>query len=160
LLACDSGSDNEETFMKTSQLILIAIAGAAAQLAFAHAELSDSSPADRAMVESAPENVTLQFSEPVRLTALAIQKDGDQKRNLGPLSAETSETFAVAVPTLEDGHYTVTWRALSDDTHVMTGEFMFMVGATGDHDQPMNHTANTDSAATHSEHDATHTGNH
>jgi len=130
--------------MRLFQLTLIALATGAAQSAFAHAELSASTPADCAMLESAPDNVNLTFSEPVRLTALSVQKDGAAKRSLGPLPAEAAEDFVVAVPTLEGGHYTVSWRALSEDTHVMTGEFIFAVGATDDHAQHMNCTADAD----------------
>ena len=131
--------------MRFLQLTVIVLAAGAAQTAFAHAELSASTPANCAMLESAPENVTLNFSEPVRLTALSVQKDGAAKQSLGPLPAEALEQFVVAAPALEDGHYMVSWRALSEDTHVMTGEFMFMVGAAGDHAQRMNCAADADS---------------
>ena len=130
--------------MKSLQLLLLALAGGAAQLALAHTELSESVPTDRAILESAPEEVALNFSEPVRLTALSVQLDGAAKRSLGPLPADASAHFGVAVPALEDGHYTVSWRALSEDAHVITGEFMFIVGATGDHSE------HTDDAADHS----------
>jgi copper transport protein len=130
--------------MRLFQLTLIVLAAGAAQSAFAHAELSGSTPANCAMLESVPANLTLSFSEPVRLTALSVQKDGVARRSLGPLAAEASEEFVVAAPMLEDGHYTVSWRALSADTHVMTGEFMFSVGATDDHGQHVNCAADPD----------------
>ena len=41
--------------------------------------------------------------------------------------------------TLGEGHYVVAWRAMSEDTHVMTGEFMFAVGMEGNHAAHMNH---------------------
>jgi len=131
--------------MRLSQLALIALAAGASQTAFAHAELSGSAPANCAMLESTPEDVTLNFSEPVRLTALSVQRGGAAKQSLGPLPAEALERFVVAAPALEDGHYMVSWRALSVDTHVMTGEFMFMVGAAGDQAQHMNCAADADS---------------
>lgn len=130
--------------MRLSQMTLIVLAAGAAQTVFAHAELSGSTPANCAMLEAAPENVTLNFSEPVRLTALSVQKDGAAKQSIGPLSAEALEQFVVAAPALEDGHYMVSWRALSQDTHVMSGEFMFAVGATGAHTQHTNCTADVD----------------
>lgn len=130
--------------MRLLQLTLIALAAGAAQTAFAHAELSESAPANCAMLESAPEDVILNFSEPVRLTALSVQQDGAAKQSLGPLPAEATEQFVVAAPALEDGHYMVSWRALSQDTHVMTGEFMFTVGASGGRAQHTNCTADAD----------------
>jgi copper transport protein len=135
--------------MKWLRLILVAVTASAGQMALAHTELSESFPADHAMLESAPEDVRLHFSEPVRLTAVSVQMDGAAKRSLGPLPADALEQFSVTLPALENGHYTVSWRALSEDTHIMTGDLMFAVGATGDHKQPVNHEAET--GADHSE---------
>lgn len=125
--------------MRTSKLIFVALTALAAQAAIAHTELSESAPANHAMLEGAPEDVMLHFSEPVRLTALTVQKSGASKQSLGPLPGENSERFVVATPMLTDGHYTVSWRALSEDTHVISGEFMFMVGAAGEHGQATEH---------------------
>jgi copper transport protein len=137
--------------MKTVSLILTSIATFTAGAALAHTELAATVPEDRAMIATAPENVQLTFSEPVRLTALSIQRDGAQKQSLGPLPSETTEKFSVALPTaLDEGHYVVTWRALSEDTHVMSGEFMFAVGSAGSHAEHMNHDA--EHSEEHSEH--------
>jgi len=120
--------------MKTL-LLTATVAFFAAQAAQAHTELAETYPADHATIAAAPEDVQLRFSEPVRLTALSIQKDGAAKQALGPLPSAAAERFAVALPTLGDGHYVVAWRALSGDTHVMTGDFMFAVGSAADHGQ-------------------------
>jgi len=126
--------------MKTLRLITMTLATLAVQSALAHTELTGTVPADSATVATAPEGVQLTFSEPVRLTALVIQRDGAQKQSLGPLESVAAENFSVALPaTLEDGHYVVTWRALSEDTHVMSGEFMFAVGAEGGQDAHSQH---------------------
>ena len=97
-------------------------------VAYAHTELSESVPADKAVVEAAPKEVMLHFSEAVRLTALSVTKQGDAKQDLGPLPAETSPHFAVPAPALAMGNYAVSWRALSGDGHVLSGEFSFTVG--------------------------------
>jgi methionine-rich copper-binding protein CopC len=121
-------------------LTVMSVATLAAGAALAHTELKATIPADRAMIANAPENVELTFSEPVRLTALSIQRDREQKLSLGPLPSETTESFSVALPTtISDGHYVVAWRALSEDTHVMSGEFMFAVGAEGSDDAHVSH---------------------
>jgi len=126
--------------MKRNTVALLAVATFIADAALAHTELAATVPADGAMIADAPENVQLTFSEPVRLTALSIQKDGERKQSLGPLPSETIKEFSAALPAMiEDGHYVVTWRALSDDTHVMNGEFMFAVGAEAAHQSQMNH---------------------
>jgi copper transport protein len=151
--------------MKPTAALLIAVATFATGSALAHTELSASVPANGAMIANAPENLELRFSEAVRLTARSIQKDGESKRSLGPLPSGMAEAFSVALPaTLEDGHYVVTWRALSEDTHVMTGEFMFAVGAEGAHDAHMNHAdmmpAGEHQARPADEHHEEHSGAH
>jgi copper transport protein len=124
--------------------------------ALAHTEIEATVPADGAMIAAAPANVELTFSEPVRLTALSIQKDGANKQSLGPLPAITTETFSVPLPeAIGDGHYVVTWRAMSEDTHVISGEFMFAVGMQGSHDVHVNH-ENMPAAEHHEEHGGAH----
>jgi copper transport protein len=126
--------------MKQTVLLIMTAAAFATGTALAHTELSATTPDNGAMIAEAPENLELTFSEPVRLTALSIQKDGEQKQSLGPLPTDTTAMFSVALPaTIDDGHYVVAWRALSEDTHVMNGEFMFSVGAEGTHEAHMNH---------------------
>ncbi len=133
----------------TRYLIALALAGIAAPAAFAHTELARTVPADAEVVESAPEQIELEFSAAVRLTALTVQQTGGEKRSLGPLPGEMTEAFDIALPVLDDGHYVVSWRALSEDTHVMTGEFMFVIGEGASHEEHMSE----ESQATHGEAD-------
>lgn len=133
--------------MKTLPLILTSLAALLAQSALAHTELAASTPANHATVASAPESVELKFSEPVRLTALTIQPEGAAKQSLGPLPSATTANFSITLPKLGNGSHVVTWRALSEDTHVMQGEFMFVVGAAG---EPATH----EPQAAHDEHSA------
>jgi copper transport protein len=127
-----------------------------ASTAFAHAELTASMPADKASVEAAPKELMLHFSEPVRLTALAVQRAGETQRELSP-PAERQKDFNVAAPGLAKGQYTVTWRALSGDAHVMTGEFRFAVGepaASGGSSasQPAGHAEHGERSGQHAQH--------
>lgn len=114
-----------------NRFVTIGMLAALSQLAYAHTELSSSVPADRTALEAAPEHLTLHFSAPVRLTALGVQQAGGAKQGLGPLPTLASKDFEIPVsPSMADGAYTVSWRAMSEDTHVMTGEFAFTVGAS------------------------------
>ncbi|HEX7075308.1 MAG TPA: copper resistance CopC family protein [Hyphomicrobiaceae bacterium] len=109
-------------------------------VAYAHAELSGSMPADQAVLEAAPKELMLHFTEEVRLTTLSIRAPGGEKQDLGPLPASMGRDFTVAAPSLEAGDYVVSWRALSEDTHVMTGEFKFTVqGGNASHAQHSAH---------------------
>jgi copper transport protein len=112
--------------MKT--FVYSAILSLMAAPAFAHSELTASMPADKTSVDAAPKELMLHFSEPVRLTALAITKAGEAQREISTLPAERQKDFSIASPGLAKGQYTVSWRALSGDAHVMTGEFRFAVG--------------------------------
>ena len=110
------------------KLIYITVLSAfVSTVAYAHAELSSSMPADKAVLESAPQQIMLHFSEPVRLTAVSVEGTDAEKHDLGPLSSAMSANFSLAVPVLSPGNYVVSWRALSGDTHVMRGEFAFRV---------------------------------
>lgn len=134
-----------------NKLMTIGLLVAFGQLAYAHTELAGSAPADRATLEAAPEQLMLHFSAPVRLTALGVQRAGGAKQDLGPLPTAASKDFAVPAPTaLAEGAYTVTWRAMSEDTHVMTGEFAFTVGHAA---MPAGHgTTTEDRPAAHDQH--------
>ena len=111
-----------KTFIYSALLSLMAAP------AFAHSELTGSMPADKASVAAAPKELMLHFSEPVRLTALAVTKAGEAQREISALPSERQKDFSIASPGLAKGQYTVSWRALSGDAHVMTGQFTFAVG--------------------------------
>jgi len=99
-------------------------------LAHAHSQLTSSTPADKASLTSAPKEVVLHFSEPVRVTALSVTPSGGERQNLAGIPAEFMKDFTIAAPGLGDGKYDVSWRALAPDSHIMTGTFTFSVGAT------------------------------
>ena len=94
--------------------------------AVSHTQLSGSTPADAATLDVAPTEVELSFSEAVRLTAVTIASGGD-KTSLDIELADPATEFAVALPELGPGEYVVEWRALSQDTHVVTGEIRFSI---------------------------------
>jgi methionine-rich copper-binding protein CopC len=113
---------------------LIALSGAllfvSAQQAFPHAQLSGSTPADESVLETGPQDIILDFSEPVRLTALSIQDESGDKRDLAPLPTSADRHFAISAPSVPAGRYVVAWRVVSADSHVMTGEFGFSIRTT------------------------------
>jgi methionine-rich copper-binding protein CopC len=94
---------------------------------YAHAHLHGSTPANHSTLSSAPTTVTLEFQEAVQLTALAIQKGDSPAQKIGSLPSAGSKTFTLPLPAIEAGHYVITWRALSDDGHVMSNKIEFTV---------------------------------
>jgi methionine-rich copper-binding protein CopC len=98
---------------------------------WAHAYLVKSSPARRAVVSGAPSRVVLWFNE--RLEALFSQlsvwnAEGQQVDSgdiqVGP---DDGKKLSVGIPTLSGGMYSVKYRVLSVDGHIVEAEFPFTV---------------------------------
>lgn len=115
--------------MKFRLLTAAAAMLALSSIALAHTHLKTSTPADNAVLSAAPAEIMLQFSAPTRLTALTLKKDGESERKLGPLPKDAAADFRVPVTSLTPGKYTVSWRAMGADNHVMSGDLHFTVGA-------------------------------
>lgn len=112
--------------------LLLAVAGPAS----AHAALTGSDPKDGAVVDTAPKQVTLAFSEQVAVGEGSIRiLDPNGKRadtEAAPLDLHSGSTvkYGVALHTgLPDGTYTVAWQAVSADSHPVSGAFTFSIGA-------------------------------
>lgn len=97
----------------------------------AHAHLQKSSPADNSTITASPPNLVLNLSEAARLTALSIQKGEEPKQDLKPLPTTAAQQISVPLPPLTPGTYSVSWRVVSDDGHVMAGALHFTL--TADH---------------------------
>ena len=116
--------------MKYRFLTAAAAMLALSSIAFAHTHLKASMPAENAVLTAAPSEIMLHFSAPTRLTVLTIKKEGESaERKLGPLPKEAAADFGVPMTSLTPGKYTVNWRAVGDDNHVMSGALHFTVGA-------------------------------
>jgi copper resistance protein C len=115
--------------MPVRKLALMAVGSLLPLLAQAHTHLQKSTPAANS-TGAAPGQIMLQFSEATRLTALTVQKEGGQEgRKLGPLPMEPDKVIHLAAPKLDPGAYVLSWRALGDDGHVMSGTLRFTVVA-------------------------------
>ncbi|MGG7572537.1 copper resistance protein CopC [Streptomyces sirii] len=119
-------------------VVAVALAGAlfaAAAPASAHAALTGSTPAQGSVVDRAPEQVTLTFSEGVAMSDDSIRVlDPQGKRvdrgKLRNLCSGSIVKFGTGLPPgLRDGTYTVAWQAVSADSHPVSGAFTFSVGA-------------------------------
>ncbi|MCB5911557.1 copper resistance CopC/CopD family protein [Streptomyces pinistramenti] len=103
--------------------------------AFAHAALTGSTPAQGAVVDHAPEQVALSFSEGVAMSDDSIRvldpkgKRVDRGKLRDLCSGETVKYGTGLPPGLPDGTYTVAWQAISADSHPVSGAFTFSVGA-------------------------------
>jgi methionine-rich copper-binding protein CopC len=105
----------------------------------AHAHLQKSSPADNSVITTSPPNLVLNFSEAARLTALSIKKDSEPAQNLKPLPTTAAQQISVPLPQLTSGTYSVSWRVVSDDGHIMAGALHFTLAADRATDHPADH---------------------
>ncbi|MFI8995672.1 copper resistance CopC/CopD family protein [Streptomyces sp. NPDC053542] len=114
-------------------LLGVLLGGAAP--ASAHAALTGSSPAQGAVLQKAPAQVTLSFSEGVAMGDDSIRvldpkgKRVDRGKLLDLCSGSTVKYGTGLPPGLPDGTYTVAWQAVSADSHPVSGAFTFSVGA-------------------------------
>ncbi|MGC4971672.1 copper resistance CopC/CopD family protein [Streptomyces sp. DT199] len=101
--------------------------------ASAHAVLTKSDPADTVVLKSAPQHVTLTFTEAVTLSdgSLRVLSPRNERVNKGPVEYVNGKTNTVRVALrdkLIKGTYTVSWRVVSSDSHPISGAFTFSVG--------------------------------
>lgn len=111
-------------------LLIAAAATLAAGGALAHAQLESASPPVGGAV-APPREIRLTFSEAVEPAFSKVALSGP--RGALPLgkravAAGNARTLIVEIPKpLAPGAYTVTWRAVSVDTHTTQGEYAFTV---------------------------------
>ncbi|MCI4065927.1 copper resistance protein CopC [Micromonospora sp. R77] len=130
-------------------LAVVALAGLTVPVgstpAQAHAYLAASAPADGAVLDAAPETISLSFTEHVELAAARIAlvdgdgrhwavtglalRDADGAPAAPDADSEEPVTLVAGLPALPPNTYHVTWRTLStDDLHTTSGTLVFGVG--------------------------------
>lgn len=102
-----------------------------AHSAFAHIHLMSASPAINATTSVTPTKLTLNFADEVML--MSIKVVDAQQQNV-PLNYEINhgmkKSFDVPLTLSAKGKYTVTWGAMGNDGHNMTGDYSFTVEPT------------------------------
>jgi copper transport protein len=125
------GFDNWEFAMKVARIVCASALMACSALAFAHTHLVKAVPADGSTMTVSPPKFVLTFAEPAKLTMLSLQKDAEPAKKIGPLPTTPSAEISIPAPQLAAGKYVLSWRAVSDDGHVMPGKVSFTVGPSG-----------------------------
>ena len=104
----------------------------AAVPASAHADLVSTDPADGAVLQSAPESITLNFNSKILegLAELAVTNSvGELVTGIVAESAQTTTT-ALWPADLPGDTYKVAYRIVSEDGHPITGAFSFSYPAS------------------------------
>jgi len=96
--------------------------------AFAHASLLSTFPEDGAVLQEAPTQVRLVFDEPVQLTQLQVLDGNGQVLPLENLVSRGEALQGDLPQGIPEGVYLVSWRAISADSHPVSGSFVFQVG--------------------------------
>ena len=100
--------------------------------AWPHARLVKSVPASRAVLSKAPAQVQLWFSERLeaRFCHLSVWNAEGQRVDSGDTQVDPADPkkLSAGLPALAMGIYTVQYRVLSVDSHIVENQFSFTVG--------------------------------
>jgi copper transport protein len=97
--------------------------------AAAHARLLSTSPADGAVVPTAPREVVVRFDDRVRpLSGTTVVGNSDRSSVVAGKPRSAGDDVVIPLRRLANGAYSVRWRVLSDDGHTVQGVSAFAVG--------------------------------
>lgn len=101
--------------------------------AAAHDDLLGSSPAVNESFATAPEEVSLSFSDEVLMLGAKVLVVGDDDTDWasGEAVLDGTDVSAKVQPGMPDGAYEVRWRVVSSDGHPIAGVIPFTVGDVG-----------------------------
>jgi len=99
----------------------------------AHSQLVRSQPGRGAVVARAPERVRLWFSERLEpaYSTLSVWSEAGARVDAGDAAVDAADpaVLSVGTPNLVPGRYTVRYRVLSVDGHIVESSFAFTVKA-------------------------------
>ena len=109
----------------------IGVSAPPAAPAHAHATLVTTIPARNAVVQDAPAEVVLTFTEPVRLVPdrIKVTDRTGARADVGQARAEARTVRIGLRPGAVRGTYVVSYRVTSADNHPVGGSFLYSVGA-------------------------------
>ena len=110
-------------------VVALVICLAICQTAHAHATLTGTVPADGAVLQAPPDAVILSFNEAATPIVASLVLPGGNISELQQFST-SGATISIALPDdLANGSYALSWRAVSEDGHPISGTTFFVVGA-------------------------------
>lgn len=123
--------------------------------AYAHTGLKESTPAAAATVNTLPEHLVLEFTEPVKLVKLELMGVGHEMPTKFEANSEAMVSYRIETPGMHPGEFTVNWAVIGADGHAVSNSFSFtvdpnapdVVGHTHGHDAAEGH--GHDGAADH-----------
>jgi copper resistance protein C len=124
--------------MTSRRTPLVAVFAAVIALApvssFSHSQLVRAQPGQRSTVTRPPERVQMWFSERLEpaYAAASVWNEAGKQVDSGDASVDQNDPtlLSVSTPNLDPGRYTVRFRVLSVDGHVVTSSYTFTVRPT------------------------------
>lgn len=105
-----------------------------ARSASAHADLTDSTPAQGAVLTSAPSEIVISFSESVTPMKSSMKlSSGSSKYDFTLKKSNNTELVIVPDALLGDGSWSLLWQVVSKDGHLVSGVLSFDVGIVATH---------------------------
>jgi methionine-rich copper-binding protein CopC len=112
----------------TAAGLAVLFAMAAPFAALAHAKLTSSTPKDGGTVAASLSEIELDFSAPLRVTALHVRDAAEHDVALkGELPKAFAAVLKLGIGALAPGAYHLSWTAVGEDGHVMKGAIAFTV---------------------------------
>ena len=99
----------------------------------AHASLVKAEPARRAVLSTPPARIHLWFNEEIEPAYAALSVLNEDKKSITDNKVEVDskdpKSVVLELPEMQPGRYTVKFRVLSIDGHVVDSEYNFTVAA-------------------------------
>ena len=114
------------------RLLIAALLLAFGSGAWAHAALTKSVPGNREVLAHSPEAIHLKFNEKVeaKFSKVSLEDAQTKPMALGTPAVAADDPYALQTPVTEPlapGRYTVRYRVLSQDGHVIERSFVFTI---------------------------------
>ncbi|HKU58282.1 MAG TPA: CopD family protein [Gaiellaceae bacterium] len=106
-------------------LVVVLVALAFPAQAFAHATLKHTTPAFGSELHTSPATIVFQFDQIVKVLPGAVQVLDVHGKNFAGSTTVNGLKMVTTVKPLPRGAYTVRWRAISADSHVVSGVWTF-----------------------------------
>ena len=118
--------------MKRFAALIALVCTALAPAAGAHPLPRAASPAPNAVLAASPPEVRISFSEGLvaAFSGMELKDQAGKPAALGPAAVDPKDKKQLAAPIrapLAAGTYTVSWHAVGDDTHHVSGHYSFQV---------------------------------
>lgn len=118
-------------FLMLSMIAMIMMTLMHAGQVFAHASLVKAEPARRAVLSNAPTQIRLWFNEEIEAAYASLSVLDEDKKSITDKKVEVHpedpKSIVLELPEMQSGRYTVKFRVLSVDGHVVDSEYNFTI---------------------------------